>query len=203
MTSAEVAHSKRGKPLPVESLNFQPLACSVAKCFSQDCHNCLVFINLLTSQRIGRIFEAFIVLTSMWVVYYDALSCIQSAHMSHHSDRRHCHIAWPSSSLLSSRLNRRNGCFISREKQPKRIKKHTNAKVSTTFNLIYCLAVGLLRASSILWKPYKNIIYVMFIQGGLKILDQHTTDIQTGITLRSSRILLQKLSYIPSIENIF
>ena len=69
--------------------------------------NCLVFINLLTSQRIGRIFEAFIVFTSMWVVYYDALSCIQSAHMSHHSDRRHCHIAWPSSSLLSSRLNRR------------------------------------------------------------------------------------------------
>lgn len=42
----------------------------------------------------------------------------------------------------------------------------------------------------------------MFIQG-LKILDQHTTDIQTGITLRSSRILLQKLSYIPSIENFF
>lgn len=65
MTSAKVAHSKCGKLLPVESLKFQPLACSVAKCFSQDCHNCLVFINLLTSQRIGRIFEAFIVFTSM------------------------------------------------------------------------------------------------------------------------------------------
>ena len=65
MTSAKVAHSKCGKLLPVESLNFQPLPCTVAKCFSQDCHNCLVFINLLTSQRIGRIFEAFIVFTSM------------------------------------------------------------------------------------------------------------------------------------------
>jgi len=107
MTSAKVAHSKCGKLLPVKSLNFQHLACSVAKCFSQDCHNCFVFINSLTSQRIGRIFEAFIVFTSMWVVYYDALSCTQSAHMSHHSNRRHCHIFWPSSSLLSSRLNRR------------------------------------------------------------------------------------------------
>ena len=35
------------------------------------------------------------------------------------------------------------------------------------------------------------------------MLDQHTTGIQTGITLGSLRILLNKLSYIPCIENIF
>ena len=107
MTSAEVAHSKCGKLLPVESLNFQPLACSVAKCFSQDCHKLSCFHKLSDLSKNRSHFWGF----HCFYIHVSCLlwrvSCIQSAHMSHHSDRRHCHIAWPSSSLLSSRLNRR------------------------------------------------------------------------------------------------